>query len=1181
MVKHKQAQETKSKVKLYKTKRGWFSALTRFFGLFSFMSKKEVHPIDLNDLDALKDADTSDNYKKGIATVATLFGMGAIGAVSPTEVHAATTTVGYSSQVIGSGSTSVSTSTSQSMASTSGSTASQSTSTSSVSQSMQSNSLSVNSVSGSTTSTTIFEGTTTSSMVTENSSNSISGSQAIENSDAASIDHSGSHSNSTPVDSITGSTSLDNEKTSIEESASTSHLEENGMATILPATGNNDGETSVANRTVTEGNIVQLAENIEEVSNEEELKAALRDASITTIKLKNNITLNNAITINNGNRNITIIGDGHYINALNSDGGIILNNRGGSAQIKLTIENATLYNTSKYGFVNMSSNGVDTVTYKDVTAYGGTLVWSKTGAGVKTLNLVGNTTLNSVKSYEVDGQSCGTEAFSHRTPDGDKTTALYVSHNINIADNANVVLNNSATDIDMWLLTAISSSSTPDNITFISTVKVGDNASLTMENIGNTEYNIKLDGGLGNHFIVNENAAVKMSAKVDNVRIIPQLENILTRGNIELAKGSNVHLEVITGSNFRVAGTVANRIDFNGTATLIKQEGASGPTIYDKNSQANIEFNWLGIVENTVNFNPGADVTLIAGKGASNIGSSSLVTAKVNIDDPLRVAFNTDKLETDNGVTYLGNSRINVNVKNATIKVDDNDFSELISSNKTNINGSSVGVGSVSLNSNSTSYANESESLSASLSFSVATSMAASQLAAVNNGSQVIYGGSTSIYNSQSMSSSLSLSTSASLSESLSNSVSMSESMSNSVSISESLSNSVSVSASESISASVSASESASTSLSASESTSASVSASESTSASVSASESTSASVSASESTSASVSASESTSASVSASESTSASVSASESTSASVSASESTSTSVSASESASTSLSASESTSASVSSSESTSASASTSESTSALVSASESTSASVSASESTSASVSASESLSNSVSMSESLSNSVSMSESLSNSVSMSESLSNSVSMSESLSNSVSMSESLSNSVSMSESLSNSQSMSISISELISLSSSESASTSLSLSNSTSISISSSGNASESLSDSLSSISSSSSLSGSTSAVSDLGSTFSDNSINYSTSSSLSIMNNGNGLKTTNISESGNQTIMNLNETNSVNSQKPSQQNEKLPQTGNEKHSTAKLLSLISLEAILLLLISKKKKG
>ncbi|WP_156249941.1 serine-rich glycoprotein adhesin, partial [Limosilactobacillus reuteri] len=854
MVKHKQAQETKSKVKLYKTKRGWFSALTRFFGLLSFMSKKEVQPIDLNDLDALKDADTSDNYKKGIATVATLFGMGAIGAVSPTEVHAATTTVDYSSQVIGSGSASVSTSTSQSMTSTSGSTASQSTSTSTVSQSMQSNSLSVNSVSGSTTSTTIFEGTTTSSMVSENSSNSISGSQAIENSDAASIDQSGSHSNSTTADSITGSTSLDNEKTAIEESASTSYLEENGMATILPATGNNDGETSVANRTVTEGNIVQLAENIKEVSNEEELKAALQDASITTIKLKNNITLNNAITINNGNRNITIIGDGHYINALNSDGGIILNNSSGSAKIDLTIENAILYNTSKYGFVNMSSNGADTVTYKDVTAYGGTLVWSKTDAGVKTLNLVGNTTLNSVKTYEVDGQSCDTEAFSHSTRDGDKTTALYVSNAINIADNANVVLNNSATDIDMWLLTAVSSSST-------STVTVGNNASLTMENIGNTEYNIKLDGALYNNFIVNENAAVKMSAKVDNVRIIPQLENILTRGNIDLAKGSNVHLEVITGSNFRMAGTFANKINFNGTATLIKQEGASGLTIYDKNSQANIEFNWLGIGGNAVNFNPGADVTLVAGKGASNIGVSSSVnaTATVNINDPLRVAFNTDKLETDNGVTYLGNSRIIVNVENATIKVDDNDFSELISSNKTNITGSSVGVGSVSLNSNSTSYANESESLSASLSFSVATSMAASQLAAVNNGSQVIYGGSTSIYNSQSMSSSLSLSTSASLSESLS--TSLSESLSTSVSLSESISTSISLSESlstslsESLSMSVSLSESISTSTSLSESLSTSLS--ESLSNSVSVSESMSNSVSMSESLSNSVSMSE------------------------------------------------------------------------------------------------------------------------------------------------------------------------------------------------------------------------------------------------------------------------------------------------------------------------------------
>lgn len=69
----------------------------------------------------------------------------------------------------------------------------------------------------------------------------------------------------------------------------------------------------------------------------------------------------------------------------------------------------------------MSSNGADTVTYKDVTAYGGTLVWSKTVAGVKTLNLVGNTTLNSVKTYEVSGQQYSPEAFSQNADN--KTTA--------------------------------------------------------------------------------------------------------------------------------------------------------------------------------------------------------------------------------------------------------------------------------------------------------------------------------------------------------------------------------------------------------------------------------------------------------------------------------------------------------------------------------------------------------------------------------------------------------------------------------------------------------------------------------------------------------------------------------------------------------------------------------------
>lgn len=115
MSKYKNEQENGSKVKLYKTKHGWFSALTRFFKLFSFRSKKEVKPTNFNDLDSLKDKHDSampDAYKKGAATMATLLGAGVIGTTSPTEAHAAATTVDQNSHVVGSGSTSTSTSTS-------------------------------------------------------------------------------------------------------------------------------------------------------------------------------------------------------------------------------------------------------------------------------------------------------------------------------------------------------------------------------------------------------------------------------------------------------------------------------------------------------------------------------------------------------------------------------------------------------------------------------------------------------------------------------------------------------------------------------------------------------------------------------------------------------------------------------------------------------------------------------------------------------------------------------------------------------------------------------------------------------------------------------------------------------------------------------------------------------------
>ena len=280
---------------------------------------------------------------------------------------------------------------------------------------------------------------------------------------------------------------------------------------------------------------------------------------------------------------------------------------------------------------------------------------------------------------------------------------------------------------------------------------------------------------------------------------------------------------------------------------------------------------------------------------------------------------------------------------------------------------------------------------------------------------------------------------------------------------------------------------------------------------------------------------------------------------------------SISASQAASTSLSQSASKSASVSASESTSASVSASESASTSLSASESTSASVSASESTSASLSSSESASSSASASASISSSLSTSASVSASISGSNFTSDSPVNPQPDNPSTSISDSESMSISTSESISVSASGSTSISD--------SGSTSLSASDSTSTSISgSSSNGSESTSGSQSPVTPFPDNSGSTSMST-------NGSGNDSISLSLSITNSTNtsSLENTSASVTDKHMTFDLTAQNSVengNANKPSQQNKKLPQTGNASQTTAELLGLMSLEAVLLLLIAKKKK-
>lgn len=246
-----------------------------------------------------------------------------------------------------------------------------------------------------------------------------------------------------------------------------------------------------------------------------------------------------------------------------------------------------------------------------------------------------------------------------------------------------------------------------------------------------------------------------------------------------------------------------------------------------------------------------------------------------------------------------------------------------------------------------------------------------------------------------------------------------------------------------------------------------------------------------------------------------------------------------------------------------------------------SQSVSTSKQVSQSNSQSISASQAASTSLSQSASKSASVSASESTSASVSASESTSASISGSNFTSDSPvnPQPDNPSTSISGSESMSISTSESISVSASGSTSISDSGSTSLSASDSTSTSISgSSSNGSESTSGSQSPVTPFPDNSGSTSMST-------NGSGNDSISLSLSITNSTNtsSLENTSASVTDKHMTVDLTAQNSVengNANKPSQQNKKLPQTGNASQTTAELLGLMSLEAVLLLLIAKKKK-
>ncbi|MCC4351270.1 serine-rich glycoprotein adhesin, partial [Limosilactobacillus reuteri] len=905
MAKNNKKQEDKSKVKLYKTKHGWFSSLTRFFKMLSFRRKQEVKPTNFQDLDSLKNAnvsDAKDAYKKGAATVATLLGIGATGAANPTEAHAATTTVDQSSQVIGSGSTSTSTSGSTSTSQSNTSTSTSTASTSSVN-------------SGSTSTSTSISGSSTSTSKSNGSTSISTASTSTSQSNASISESTTSNSVSSSTASSTGAQSVSTGMNESLTSDNTSLSLENGIEPVANEASNNtafSANQSLSLRTTTENitngtialfnsSFIQTTEeNTAEVSNGTEFQNALNNSNISVIRLTADIDLGQSGMgdLEIPPRDLTIDGGNHSLNLGNN---CIWLNASTGMKTTTTVKSLNLYTANERGGFALTDSGAETLIYDNVHATGGAAVFADTYSSsgyLKIFEIQGHTTIDGVSSYQYNGNTYSTSSADFVG----YSTLIYGGNNLVIDDNASLVINNSMSPYDVAMLANNGEHA----------VIVGENATLTINNT------YSYSGG-------------QIWNNVGNIA--------LTNQEGKFIAGVNSHINLHTsGTNVYFAdGCDNNTVNFEqGTNTTFS---------------GNRNF-YFGGSDNTININDPAHVILNTTTGTTYSSNSTNVTINAN-DTNVIVTNDRTTIESN----YFANNQSTVNGTSYTIGA---------TTGEQNSGNAPVQMVMADINQNGTtrveytSGSEHSESISHSVSASESTSTSIKDSISNSTSRSV----STSLSQSESVSTSLSQSASSSLSQSESASTSLSQSESASTSLSQSESASTSLSQSESASTSLSQSESASTSLSQSESASTSLSQSESASTSLSQSESASTSLSQSESASTSLSQSESASTSLSQSESASTSLSQSESASTSLSQSESASTSLSQSESASTSLSQSESASTSLSQSESASTSLSQSESASTSLSQSESASTSLSQSESASTSLSQSESASTSLS-------------------------------------------------------------------------------------------------------------------------------------------------------------------------------------------------------------------------
>lgn len=145
------------------------------------------------------------------------------------------------------------------------------------------------------------------------------------------------------------------------------------------------------------------------VTSSKALQKALTDRDVSTINLKSDLSVQHSLTM--PARNVTINGHGHQLNF----GNRIAKVAGSHDQTtnNITVKNVHLHTANAHGAFAMGQNGDVQLIYDNVSAEGGTAVWTNQhSAGVKSFEAQGHTTIRATRFYTYQGTTYNTHLAS-------------------------------------------------------------------------------------------------------------------------------------------------------------------------------------------------------------------------------------------------------------------------------------------------------------------------------------------------------------------------------------------------------------------------------------------------------------------------------------------------------------------------------------------------------------------------------------------------------------------------------------------------------------------------------------------------------------------------------------------------------------------------------------------------